>query len=76
MSNIETIIMLDSLAERYGLLPSEIMAKGDTLDIVVLVRSSEYYRERAARQEKGMSMPTVTQYTQDQLQAMIDQVKS
>lgn len=75
MSDIETVIMLDSLAERYGLLPSEIMARGDTLDILVLVRSSEYYRERATRQEQGLSMPTVTQYTQDELRAMIDGVK-
>lgn len=68
--------MLDSLGQRYGCLPSEILARGDTIDIGVLVTSLAWQRERDARAQSGQEMPLNSGYSTDQLKSMLDRVKN
>lgn len=52
--------MLDTMAQRYHLLPSEIMRRADTLDMYVLDVSmswQRYQQECAQRREAGLPPP-------------------
>lgn len=69
------VLMLDTLAQRYGCLPSEILAKGDTLDINIMTRAIAWHNERQIRAEQGLTMPHNHGYSEDQLLAMIEKVK-
>lgn len=72
---MDYLIMLDSLGQRYGCLPSEILARGDTIDIGIMVKSIAWYNERDRRTEQGLEMPKNYGYSTEQLKAMIDKVK-
>jgi len=63
--------MLDSLGQRYGCLPSEILARGDIIDIGIMVKSIAWHNERAERERQGLAMP-VTGYSQTELQAILE----
>lgn len=69
--------MLDTMASRYHLLPSEIIAKGDTLDYYVLDAALSWHRhaeQQARAQAEGkpapISMPV------NKLQDMLDSVRN
>lgn len=44
--------MLDSIGERYGLLPSEVLSRGNTLDVWVFDVVSTYRAYKQAEQSK------------------------
>ena len=68
--------MLDTMAQRYGCLPSSILARGDTLDINIMTRAISWHNERHARSERGQAMPSNFGYDTKQLQSMLDGVRN
>lgn len=69
--------MLDGIGQRYGCLPSEILARADTVDLLVLdvARSWEnYQREQADAHNSGR--PATPQIPINKLQDMMDRVKN
>lgn len=67
--------MLDSMGQRYGCLPSEILARADTIDISIMVKSIAWHNERDRRTKEGLAMPTNHGMSTEQLQEMIKQAK-
>lgn len=70
--------MLDSLAHRYKLLPSEVILRADTLDVLVMEATVQWQnRQRAAAEAraKGGVAPSA-KLSQDQLKAMMAKARS
>lgn len=65
------LITLDNMANRYSMLPSECLARANTLDLEVLdlsVKFSAYQQTDKYKQNKG--------YTEKQLLERLNKVKS
>lgn len=60
-------VMIDALAERYGLLPSEVIARADTYDLYVMDVAMSYANHRNAKAEGR-----APDYTTEELQAMME----
>jgi hypothetical protein len=67
--------MLDQLAHRYGLLPSQVLKHGDSLDITVMDVSFTYKKYLEQKQDRDSSMDT-SLFNQEQLQAAVDRAKA
>ena len=69
--------MLDSIGQRYGALPSEILARADTVDLLVLdvARSWENY-QRAQSEASNSGRPMTPQIPINKLQDMMERVKN
>ena len=67
-------MLLDGLAQRYGCLPSEAMAKADTLDITVMTTAQAYMNSRSQTAETGT--PPVQQLTQEEMIALVAQTRN
>jgi hypothetical protein len=68
------VMLLDSIGERYGILPSEVMRSATTFDVFVIDTAIGYrnlLQERAANDGKD---PTPKYETKD-LQAMMERVR-
>jgi hypothetical protein len=65
------ILTLDTLGERYGLLPSEVLARGNTLDIMIM-DTSLTYRDYQQRKAQGK---VATDYTTEELQSMLNKTR-
>jgi hypothetical protein len=61
-----SILQIDGLGKRYGLLPSEILQRGNTFDLYILdcALSFEHYHHKKAMNNGKDPIPD---YTQDQL---------
>lgn len=68
---LSAALTLDTLGERYGLLPSEVLMRGNTLDIQILDIALAYHdhQERRARGE-------APRYTQEELKAIMGKHRS
>ena len=66
-------MMLDSMAKRYGCLPSEVLSHSDTLDIIVLNTASQW--EKHCEQYGGEAEVPPMIPEQD-LMGMLDRVRS
>ena len=65
------ILTLDTMAERYKLLPSEILARGNTLDLYIMDAALSYHNYQHKK-----SMGKVEQdYTTEELMEMMQKVK-
>ena len=66
-------LSLDTVAQRYGVLPSELLRRGDTLDLKCVELALAYEKHLNKKSQSG----TVQDhgYTQDQLKNMIERVK-
>lgn len=64
-------LVLDQMAQRYGCLPSRILAEGDITDVAIMIKSITWHNEHESRNSKGLSMPKVTNYSQEQLLDMM-----
>lgn len=65
--------MLDAIANRYGILPSELIRKGDTLDIEIFLTVNNIQD----REQKKRNNESITDnYSQEQLQEMMQNVKA
>lgn len=61
-----SILQLDGLGKRYGLLPSEVLQRGNTFDLYILdcALSFEHYHHEKAMNKGKEPVPN---YSQDQL---------
>lgn len=68
--------MLDALATRYHHLPSEILTRSDTLDILVMTVAVSWQRhqEEVAR-AKAEGKPVPTKLSVDEMKEMLARVK-
>lgn len=74
------MISLDNLASRYGILPSEALTRGSTLDFRVMevaVKWEQRQRRLAdpIEAQKVKAEDLNKKHSQEELQAMIDKVK-
>lgn len=69
--------MIDSMASRYGVLPSEILERGDTFDVYVLQSATAWqdYQEQMAKAKAGKGPIPTPHIPQQQLKDMLDRVK-
>lgn len=58
-----SLLQIDGLGKRYGLLPSEILERADTFDLYVMdaVMSWETYQNKKANSKPGQFTPNITQ---------------
>lgn len=68
MSNI---LILDTLGQRYGRLPSEVLASGSTLDLYVMDAAMSWHDV----QQKRANGQVADTYTQDDMVAMLQRAK-
>lgn len=69
--------MLDFVAQRYGVLPSELMRRGDSLDMVVAQLGQQWIvkkQEEAEARMRGGPKPA-PQLSQEQMMDMIKKVR-
>ena len=66
-------LSLDTVAQRYGVLPSELLRRGDTLDLKCVELALAYESHLSKKQQKGVVNDHG--YSQDQLKDMIERVK-
>jgi len=69
------IMLIDTLSERYGILPSEVMTRANTFDVFIADTAIGY---KNAVQERAMNgdKKAPVEYKQSDLQAMLDRTKS
>lgn len=65
------ILTLDTMGERYGMLPSEVLARGSTVDLYVMDAALSYHDY----QHKKSSGKYAGQETPDELAAMIQRAR-
>ena len=67
-----SILQIDGLGKRYGLLPSEVIKRGDTFDLYIMdcALSFENYHHK-----KANSKNSVPDIPQDQLLAIVNKRK-
>ena len=71
-------MLLDTLANRYHCLPSEIIAKGDTFDVYIITKALEirdYHDKLADAKASGKPLPLKKNFTQEELQAIVKRSK-
>jgi hypothetical protein len=72
--------MLDFVAQRYSVLPSELLVKGSSLDIVISGVAQEYMNEQQIKAEAERSGRAYVKrdksLTPGQMQKMLDRVKA
>jgi len=71
-------LLIDSLANRYSCLPSEIVRKGDTFDVYVLMQAltiRSYHDRKADAMQTGTTPPLKKNYSQDELQDIVNRSK-
>jgi hypothetical protein len=69
-----SILQVDGLGKRYGLLPSEVLNRGNTFDLYIMdcaLTFEGYHHKKAANGGKD----PLPDYTTDELQNMIQKVK-
>lgn len=69
-----SILQIDGLGKRYGLLPSEVLARGNTFDMYIMdcaLTFENYHNKKAAN---GGKEP-IPDYTQEQLMAIMKKAK-
>jgi len=69
-----SILQVDGLGKRYGLLPSEVLARGNTFDLYIMdaaMSFEQYHNHKAANGGKA----PVPDYTEEELMAMLNKAK-
>lgn len=61
------ILTLDTLGERYGMLPSEVLARGSTLDISVMDAALSYHDYQTKRSQGKYAGQETTEELQEML---------
>lgn len=70
--------MVDALASRYHLLPSEVLAKADSVDIYIMDAALTYrkYMEEDELHKHGKGPKPVPVMPQEKLKEILDRVRS
>lgn len=66
-------LSLDNLASRYGLLPSEVLSRGTTIDLYVLDLSTKYQKYQHEKSQ-GLNPPK-RKPSLEEMKAMLTRVK-
>lgn len=69
-----SILQVDSLGKRYGLLPSEILSRGNTFDLYVMDCALTFERFQFKKAENKGKVPT-EYYEEDQLMNIMNKAK-
>lgn len=69
------IMLIDALGERYGMLPSEVIARANTFDLFILDTALGYRNVLQERANKGEKAPP-PKLSVDKMQAMLDRVRN
>ena len=69
------IMLIDTLSERYGILPSEVMTRANTFDVFIADTAIGYRNAVQERSMNGDKKPT-QEYKQSDLQNMLDKVRA
>lgn len=69
-----SILQVDGLGKRYGLLPSEVIKRGNTFDLYIMdaaLTFENYHNKKAANNGK----PPVPDYTEEELMVLLNKAK-
>jgi hypothetical protein len=67
------ILAIDTLGERYGLLPSEVLARGSTLDMYIMDVALSYHDYK---NKKANGKLSTQDYEQTDLQSMLERARA
>lgn len=69
-----SILQVDTLGKRYGLLPSEVLVRGDTFDLYVMDAALTYEKFQHDKAQNKGNIPA-SAYSEDQLLNMLKKAK-
>lgn len=67
------VMLIDTIAERYGLLPSEVLTRANTFDVFIADAAIGY---RNTLQDRAMNPDKVPDYKQEELLEILKNAKS
>ena len=67
--------MIDTMAERYSMLPSEVLSRGNTMDLLIFDASASYKRYLQDK-ESGKTAVKTEDFSQDELKSMMEKSRS
>lgn len=74
--DLQRILLLDTMASRYNLLPSEILRRGDTLDVLVLDTAMSWHAEQQRQAQSRDGSQTAPHIPVNKLKDMIAKVRN
>lgn len=69
-----SILQIDGIGKRYGMLPSEVLVRGNTFDLYIMdaaLTFENYHNKKAANNGK----PPVPDYTEEELMVILNKAK-
>lgn len=69
-----SILQLDGLGKRYGLLPSEVLGRGSTFDLYIMDAAMTFEQFHIKKAENKGKIPTEF-YSEDQLMNIMNKAK-
>jgi hypothetical protein len=69
-----SILQLDNLGKRYGLLPSEVLSRGNTFDLYIMDASLTFEQFHIKKAQNNGKIP-IEYYTEEQLMTMLQKAK-
>lgn len=67
------VLSIDAIAKRYSLLPSEVLDRASTFDLVILDTALSYQKYK---QDEAEGKKPVPQLSQDQMKGMLERVRN
>lgn len=67
------VMLIDTIAERYGLLPSEVLTRANTFDVFIVDTAIGY---RNTLQERAMNPDKIPDYKEEELLEILKNAKS
>lgn len=79
-TELNVMLLLDFVSKRYGKLPSEVMATGNTFDFYIADLAANYqswhYEQSKSNSNNGVNRaPPVPKLSQEEMLAMIERVR-
>ena len=71
----QMILMVDKMATRYGLLPSEVMSRATTFDLATIRLSSQWEKKQHDKANGKISLNQPPELSQEQMLEMVRSVK-
>jgi hypothetical protein len=68
------LVSIDALAQRYGLLPTEVLSRASTFDLRVMEVGNRYSNRKQTMSQGGA--PPAPNLTQKEMERMLAQVKN
>jgi hypothetical protein len=73
-AKMSTIMQIDGIGKRYGMLPSQVISEADTFDLYIMdaAMSFEHYHYKKQNSKNGLAVPD---YSQEELQQILGKNK-